>query len=181
MSRRIKPVAIEVAVGETAQLYGAIKSSLGMVPNLFQSIATSPQALKTFLGIGEGLKGGQLNGTDREAIALAVAEKNGCDYCLSAHSLLSKLGGAAPDEILRNRRGESKDVKRTALLRLASEIVSEKGRVSDVTFKNFLAQGYTESHLPEVLLVVVENLYTNYFNNFNRTEIDFPVVEKLKA
>ena len=59
------------------------------------------------------------------------------------------------------------------------EIVTEKGHVSDKTLKEFREAGYTDSQIPDVLFAVVENIYTNYFNHINQTEIDFPLTEKI--
>ena len=171
---RISQVSVEQATGERAELYTAIKATLGSVPNLFQAVGASPRALKTFLGIGAGLRGGLLSGAESEAIALAVAQANGCDYCLAAHTVVGGMRGLKGEEVIRNRRAESSDPKRNALLTLVSEIVTKKGRVSDATYQAFINAGYTEAHVPEVLLVVTENIFTNYFNNLNGTDVDFP-------
>lgn len=176
---RITGVPLEKATGERAEIYSAIKGQLGAVPNLFRAIGESPRALKTFLGIGAGLKGGLLTGQEQNSIALAVAQMNGCDYCLAAHTALGKMGGHKEEEIIKNRKGQSDDLKRDALIKLVTEIVSEKGRASEQTYNNFLAAGYTHAHLPEVLLSIVQNVYTNYFNNFNGTEVDFPSAPKI--
>lgn len=176
---RIEPISFERATGERANLYTGIRDLLGKVPNLYQSIAASTRALRTFLGISQGLRGGLFSNAEREAVALTVAELNGCDYCLAAHTTLGAMVRINPDEIIENRKAQSSDPKRNALLKLTAEFVRERGRVSDDTFKNFKAAGFTEAHIPELLLIVAENIYTNYFNNFNRTEIDFPKVKKI--
>jgi len=176
---RIQKITVEQATGETAELYYGIKKAIGVLPNLYQSVGTSSRALKLLLGIGGGLKGGLLSAGDQESIALAVAQSNGCDYCLAAHSTIGKMMGSPEEEVLLNRKGKSKDQKREALLKLVSEIVAEKGRVSDATYKGFLAAGFTEAHVPEVLMSVVQSVYTNYFNNFNQTEVDFPAAQKI--
>ena len=176
---RIQQIPFEQATGERAEVYSAIKGMLGKVPNLFQAIGSSPRALKTFLGIGGGLRGGLLSGAEQEAIALTVAQANGCDYCLAAHTVLGKMNGIKEDEILLNRQAQSEDEKRSALLQLSAEIVAKRGNISDTTYNNFINAGFTEAHIPEVLLSVVQNIFTNYFNNLNRTEVDFPTAPGL--
>ena len=167
------------ASGELAGIYSAIQKELGMVPNLFRAIGESPRALGTFLAIGSGLKHGLLSGPEQNAIALLVAELNGCDYCLAAHSTLGRMVGAPSDEISANRKGLSSNAKRAALLKLTAELVTEKGRISAGAYREFLDAGYTPAHIPEVVLSIVQNIYTNYFNNFNGTELDFPAAEKI--
>ena len=176
---RIQQTSFEQATGERAEIYSGIKKSIGLVPNLYQAIGSSPRALKVLLGIGGGLKGGLISAADQESIALAVAQANGCDYCLSAHSAIGKMMGSTEEEIILNRRGKSNDKKREALLKLVSEIVTEKGRISDATYNGFLAAGFTEAHVPEVVMSVVQSIYTNYFNNLNQTEVDFPAAKKI--
>ena len=176
---RLSKVSPEEAVGKTADLYGAIKSSLGGVPNLFQGLGSNPRALEIFLGIGGGLKGGSLSLREQGSIALTLAQRNSCEYCLAAHTVLGKMGGLSETEMISNRMGGSEDHKKNALIKLVGEIVDKKGNVGDETLSSFRAAGYTDSHVGEVLLAVVQNIYTNYFNNLNRTEVDFPSAPKL--
>lgn len=78
---------------------------------------------------------GKLSASTRERIALAVAEWNGCSYCLSAHTSLGKNLAKLDDaEITANRNGASNDPKTDAAVRFAIKVVSERGHLqtSDV-------------------------------------------------
>lgn len=174
---RIKAIKVEEATGKTAELYSAIKSSLGGVPNIFQALGTSPHVLETFLGFGAAVK--SLSAAEKESLALAVAQSNSCNYCLAAHTAIGKKVGLADEQIVSARRAQSGDKKIDALVKLAREIVTEKGHISDATYKNFISAGYTETQVPEVVLAVVQNIFTNYFNHVNQTEIDFPAAQKI--
>ncbi|MDE1170049.1 MAG: carboxymuconolactone decarboxylase family protein [Verrucomicrobium sp.] len=174
---RIAQITPEQATGQTAQIYGSIQKQLGGVPNIFQALGAHPQALAAFLNLHSGLT--TLSGADKEALALIVAEENGCDYCLAAHTFLGRKHGLSTEETLVIRQGGATDPKRNALIRMAREIVDRKGRVSDEAYQAYLDAGYTEAQVPEVLLAVVENLFTNYFNNLNGTAIDFPAAPAL--
>ncbi len=77
-SPRLAPLAPEQATGQAAQLYAAIQMQVGFLPNIFQALGVAPRALEAFLHLGAGLAG--LSGADKEAIALATVEVNGCDY-----------------------------------------------------------------------------------------------------
>ena len=90
MSRIQIPATIEAAPAASRPLLEAVKSQLGVVPNLFRLVANSPVALEGYLGMNGALNKGALPAATRERIALAVAELNGCDYCLSAHTYLGK-------------------------------------------------------------------------------------------
>ena len=174
---RIKAIKPEEATGHTAEVYSAIKKSLGGVPNLFQALGVNSQALQTLLGIGPSLK--TLTGAERETIALVVAQKNNCGYCLSAHTVLAGMHKLSNEEIINIRKGQPSNSKQKALVNFVNEVVVEKGHVSDRTLNEFRAAGYTDAQIPDVLFAVVENFYTNFFNHINQTEIDFPVVEKI--
>ena len=174
---RITPISVEQATGQTSQLYSAIQKQLGGVPNLFQAIGTNPHVLEAFLHLNAGL--GSLSGSDKEAISLAVAQNNGCDYCLAAHTVLGKMSGLNENEMLSIRQGGESEPKRDALLRFVQEIVNNKGAVSDTTYQAFRSAGYEENQIPEVLLAIVQNIFTNYFNNLNQTVVDFPAAPAL--
>jgi len=87
MSRIAVPNLEDVPEGSKEGL-AAVYAQLGVVPNLFRLIASSPAALTGFLNFSGALKK-TLDVKTRERIALAVAQVNGCDYCLSAHTFLA--------------------------------------------------------------------------------------------
>ena len=174
---RLNSVSIEQATGHTADLYSAIKSQLGGVPNIFLSLGSSPKVLETYLGMGSALD--SLSGSEKESIALVVAQTNACEYCLAAHTLLGKKSGLSDGEVIAARKGGAGHLKKDALVKLAQEIVTKKGNISDQAFNNFLAAGYKESQVSEVVLCVAQNIFTNYFNHVNKTEIDFPAAVKI--
>ena len=77
----------------TQEVFSAIKQKIGMVPNLFAAMGNSPQLLKGFLAFEDTLKKGVFSAKENEAIALAVSQSNGCNYCLAAHSTMGKMFG----------------------------------------------------------------------------------------
>ncbi len=174
---RLESASVDRATGATAKLYDAIKSNLGSVPNLFQALGSNPKVLKVYLGLGAGQT--SLNAQEKEMIALVVAQVNGCGYCLAAHTALGKLVDFKEEEIVSIRRGQVSDPKLNALLQFTREVVFEKGRVSNETFEKLLENGYTKAQVPEIILAVVGNAFTNYFNQVNQTPIDFPSVQKI--
>ncbi len=91
MSRIATPASIDAAPAAARPALKAVKKQLGSVPNLFRLVANSPAALEGYLGLNGALAKGALDARTRERIALAVAEINGCGYCLSAHSYLGKV------------------------------------------------------------------------------------------
>ena len=177
MSRIPTPASIEASPAAAQPLLDAVKKQLGIVPNLFRVVATSPAALEGYLGLNAALGKGLLDARTRERIALAVAELNGCDYCLSAHTYLGKNIAKLDDaELAANREGGSSDAKADAALRFAAKVVRERGHVTDADVKTVKAAGYSDAQVIEIVLHVALNTLTNYVNEVAKTEIDFPVV-----
>jgi uncharacterized peroxidase-related enzyme len=182
MSRINTFPSIAAAPAAAQPLLESAKKQLGSVPNLFRVIANSPAALEGYFGLNGALANGSLDAKTRERIALAVAEINGCGYCLSAHTYLGKNIAKLDDaEITANRNGASNDPKADAAVRFAARIVRERGHVSDADLAAVKAAGFDDAQVIEIVLHVALNTLTNYVNEVASTEIDFPVVALRKA
>ena len=182
MSRLPIPATIDAAPAASQPLLEAVKKQLGVVPNLFRLVSTSPAALEGYLGLSGALAKGALPAQTRERIALAVAEINGCDYCLSAHSYLGKNLAKLDDaEIAANRAGASNDPKADAAIRFAAKVARERGHVGEDDLRAVKLAGYSDAQVIEMVLHVALNTWTNYINEVAKTDIDFPVVSTRKA
>jgi len=182
MSRLAIPTSIETAPSASQALLQAVKKQLGVVPNLFRLVSNSAAALEGYLGLSGALGKGKLPAQTRERIALAVAEINGCDYCLSAHTYLGKnLAHLDDAEMTANRSGASNDPMADAAVRFASKVVRERGHVSDEDVRAVKMAGYDDAQIIEIVQHVALNTWTNYINLVAETEIDFPVVTARKA
>jgi uncharacterized peroxidase-related enzyme len=182
MSRIPTPAAIADAPEKSRPLLEAVNKQLGVVPNMFRLIATSPQSLEGYLGLSAALGHGALPAATRERIALAVAEVNGCDYCLSAHSYLGRnLAHLDDAEIVANRNGFSKDPKAAAAVRFAVAVARSRGHVAEADLAAVRQAGYADAQIIEIVQHVALNTWTNYFNEVFKTDIDFPVVQAGKA
>jgi uncharacterized peroxidase-related enzyme len=160
---------------ETQAVLNAVQSSLGLVPNLFRVAANSPAALNALVGLNSALAKGRLRPKVRESIALHVAQANGCDYCLSAHTALGKGVGLSDADIAAARIGKAADPHAEAILALAGEIVRQRGAVGADAIAQARAAGVTDAEIVEIVAHVALNVFTNYLNIVADTEIDFPV------
>jgi uncharacterized peroxidase-related enzyme len=182
MSRIPTPATIAEAPAASQPLLEAVKKQLGVVPNMFRLISNSPAALEGYLSLSGALAKGKLPPQTRERIALAVAEVNGCGYCLSAHTYLARNLAKLDDaEITANRSGASNDPKADAAVRFASKVAQERGHVSDADFAAVKAAGYDDGQIIEIVQHVALNVWTNFLNETAKTEIDFPVVIPARA
>jgi uncharacterized peroxidase-related enzyme len=182
MSRIPTPATIGDAPAASQPLLEGVKKQLGVVPNLFRIVANSPVALQGYVGLFGALNKGALPAATRERIALAIAEINGCDYCLSAHSYFGKNLAKLDDaEIAANRSGISNDPKADAAVRFAVKVAREHGHVSEEDVRVVKLAGYDDAQVIEIVLHVALNTWTNYLNEVAKTDIDFPVVSARRA
>jgi len=182
MSRIHTHAAIADAPEASRPYLEAIQKKFGIVPNLYRLMANSPAVLEGHLGLVAGLDKGLLSGQTRERIAIAVAEFNGCSYCLSAHAYLGKnRAGLSEEEIAANRAGSSTDPKADAAVRFAVKVARERGHVADADVEVLRTAGYSDAEIVEITLHVALNTWTNYMNVVGQTVIDFPVVTARKA
>ncbi|MEO8463942.1 MAG: carboxymuconolactone decarboxylase family protein [Gammaproteobacteria bacterium] len=182
MSRIAIPATVDAAPSASQPLLQAVKRQLGSVPNLFRLVANSPAALEGYVGLLGALGKGALPAATGERIALAVAEINGCGYCLSAHTYLGKHVAKLDDtEIAANRSGGSNDAKADAAVRFAVSVTQQRGHVSEAELQAVRNAGYSDAQVIEIVLHVALNTWTNYINEVAKTDIDFPVVTTRKA
>lgn len=182
MSRIPTPASIDAAPAASRPMLEAVKKQLGVVPNLYRLLANSPAALEGFLGLSGALGKGMLPAATRERIALAVAEINGSNYCLSAHSYLGKSMAKLDDaEITANRDGRSNDPKADAAVKFAAKVARERGHISEADLRAVKAAGYDDAQVIEIVQHVALNEFTNYINLVAQTDIDFPVITARKA
>ena len=182
MSRIATPATIEAAPAASQPLLHAVKAQLGVAPNLFRVVANSPAALEGYVSMFGALGKGELPAPTRERIALAVAEINGCDYCVSAHTYLGRNVAKLDDaEMTANRGGASNDIKADAAVRFAVKVAKLRGHVGDEDFRAVKVAGYTDAQIIEIVQHVALNTWTNYINTVVKTEIDFPLVKARKV
>jgi uncharacterized peroxidase-related enzyme len=159
---------------EQKALLDAVQTQLGMVPNFLKVFAHSPVALKAFLGLFGIATAGALDPQTRERIALALAQQNACEYCLSAHTALGQQAGLGAEEMAANRTGASQDAKAAAAVRFARALVEHMGEVTTAELQDVRAAGYGEAEIVEIITHVGMNLLTNILGKASRLEIDFP-------
>lgn len=178
---RINVIEKENADQEQLEILEAIEQQLGMVPNFLKVFANSPAALRAFLGL-HGIAGeGSLHPQTRERIALAIAQQNECQYCVSAHTAIGRKAGLNNAEIEANRAGTSQDEKAAAAVKFAKALVEHNGEVTTGEILAVRIAGYSEAEIVEIITHVGMNILTNILGKASRIDIDFPKVELQKA
>ena len=174
---RIAQIDLTEATDKTRRLFDDVQARLGVVPNIFRVLANAPAALEGYLSFNRALDGGSFDTTLREQIALTVAGTNLCGYCLSAHTFIAGRAGLTEKEIADAGHAISAIAKTDAILKLARNIVVQRGEVSEGDLDQARASGMTDGEIVETVANVALNIFTNYVNHVARTVVDFPGVE----
>ncbi|MEO6684429.1 MAG: carboxymuconolactone decarboxylase family protein, partial [Dyadobacter sp.] len=121
-----------------------------------------------------------LTAKEREIINLVVSEVNECEYCLAAHTGLSKIRGFSDAQILEIRSGKADfDKKFDALAQFVKEVTITRGHPSGQLTDTLLEAGYTEANVIDIMIVIGDKTISNYLYGFAGFAIDFPKVAGL--
>ncbi|MHA6205934.1 carboxymuconolactone decarboxylase family protein [Dyella soli] len=173
---RLHTLNAQDATGELAEMFTAIKSAVGMLPNAYATIGSnSPAVLGHVLKTGALLKDSALNARELEAINLAVSEATACDYCLAAHSMTGKMVGYSAEQVRQLRNGAyDGDARIDALVKFAVRLVTTRGTLPADAVASVKQAGYSDRQIIESIMAVSAILFTNMVNRVNDTVLDFP-------
>lgn len=158
-----------------------IKGAFGATPAMFRAVANSPAALSSMWGSFGALGRGRLGAKLGEQIAVLVADRNGCEYCLAAHTMLGRKAGATAAEMTDAQGGRSADPRTAATLAFVAKLVERRGQVSDADVADLHAAGFEDEDVVEIIAHVALNLFTNYVNVALDVPLDFPAVRLSRA
>lgn len=157
-------------------ILGQIQQAFGATPNMFKAVANSPVALQSMWAAFGALSQGSLGARLGEEIAVAIANRNQCDYCLAAHTALGQKAGATAVQMAAAQVGQSDAPRTAAALRFALKVVSDRAQVSDADVAALHEVGFKDEQVVEILAHVALNLFTNYVNVALDVPVDFPKV-----
>ncbi|PXX56310.1 putative peroxidase-related enzyme [Nocardia tenerifensis] len=166
----------ESVTGTVKDQFDQIHAAFGTVPAMFRAVANSPAALTSMWASFGAFGGGSLGPALAEQIAVAVANRNSCEYCLAAHTALGRKAGVTRTALEAAQTGRSEDPRTAALLSFALKVVEERGRVTAEDVRAVRDQGWGDEHIVEVIGQVALNLFTNYINVALAVPVDFPTV-----
>ncbi|MCW2135441.1 carboxymuconolactone decarboxylase family protein [Arthrobacter sp. VKM Ac-2550] len=175
---RIPVHTIDSAPQASKEIAAKLEQRMGKFLNIHASMAHSPTVIAAYNGLSEAIDShGSFDAQTKEAIALAVGNQNGCDYCQAAHTLSARKAGLADEQILAVRAGEVDfDPKIAAITEVAREAAAKAGDVSDPAWQAALDAGWSNEELTEAFAHIAANLFTNYFNHYAGTDLDLPAV-----
>jgi AhpD family alkylhydroperoxidase len=172
LARFAVPKAADVSTANQA-IFEQLKKGLGMVPNLYATLAYSETALGNYLTLQNGKS--SLNAKEREVINLVVSQVNECEYCLAAHTALGGMVGFTPEQIIEIRKGGAAfDARLDALAKLVKSATLNRGHAEPALLAAFLAAGYSKGQLVDTVMVIGDKIITNYLHALTQVPVDFP-------
>ncbi len=161
-------------------MFDKLQNMLGMVPNLYATMAYSDTGLENYLNFQNANT--SLTKKEKEAINLVVSQVNGCIYCQSAHTVIGKLNGFTEEQTIEIRSGIAPfNAKLDALVRFTKESTVNKGNVSEATLLNFFNVGYTKASIVDVMIAIGDKVVMNYIHNLTKIPVDFPLAQPLET
>jgi uncharacterized peroxidase-related enzyme len=164
---------IESAPQGSKMTLQAIQKRNGFISNLMATFASSPTLLNGYVGLDTAWEESSFTAQERQLIFLAASVENRCRYCVAAHATELKGLRVNPEYIqaVRNRDALG-DPRLDALVTLTRELVAERGFVAPKTWERFVAAGFNEVALLEVLIGVALKIISNYLDNLSPIAID---------
>ena len=165
--------SVQSAPAGSAPALEGLRKGLGVVPNLFATMAASPATLNGYLALDGVLARGTFSPAERQLMLTTISSENGCAYCTAAHSTFAAALRAAPDALAAARdEGAAEDPRLHALVTFTRAVVARRGHVGDDALASFLAAGYTPAQALEVAANVGLKTISNFIDGFAHFPLD---------
>jgi uncharacterized peroxidase-related enzyme len=168
-------VTLDAAEGRTKEVLETARRQTGGIPNMYAAMVNSPALLDTYLyGYNLFRKESSLGPGEQELVFLVISRVNECTYCMAAHSMIAQAVSKTPDQAVNAIRADGviDDPKLRALAEFARVMVLSRGRPSDGDLGAFLAAGYTQRSVLDIILAIAVKTISNYTNHLFHTEVD---------
>lgn len=155
--------------GSRTTLAAAAKA-WGFVPNLHAVLAESPVALVSYDTLFGLIGESSLSPLEAQVAFLTVSVFHGCEYCTMGHTYLARSVGIPEDEIQRLRAGTlPQDPHLAALSRFVTVVLQTRGRAGAAAVDGFLAAGFSQANVLDVVTVIATKTISNYVNHLTGT------------
>lgn len=166
---------VETASGSAKPALEKARQQLGFVPNMYAAMANSPGVLQTYLdGYARFRADGGFSPAEQEVVFLTISRRNGCNYCMAAHSMLAEKQSQVPPPVLAALREARPlpDARLDALATFTDRMVETRGLPSRGDVRALLEAGFEERHVLEIILAIAVKTLSNYSNHLFHTPVD---------
>lgn len=164
----------ESATEGAAELLQGVQDKMGgLLPNLYRQMAGAPAVLEAYLTLSDLIAKTSFSPAEQQLILLTASVRNGCKYCVAAHSSGARMAKLDKDAIEAIRNGSAiEDTRLQALRAYVEEVLETRGKISTTGNESFLAAGFTETQAMEALIGVSMKALSNSFSRMFETPLD---------
>ncbi len=164
---------IETAPEDSKEILRSALKQNGFIPNLYGIMAESPEVLKAYTQMAQLFNETSLSPVERNIVWLTVSYNNKCHYCMAIHSMVAKMY-KLPDEMIEALRTNQplNDIKLETFRQFTALLVEKRGWASEKDISTFLAAGYTQKNVLELILGIGQKIISNYVNHITHTPLD---------
>lgn len=163
------------APAESQPLLQNSVNAFGMIPNLHAVMAEAPGLLEGYQQLHQLFIDSSFDADELTVVWQTINVEHECHYCVPAHTAIAKSMEVddAITEALRNETPLPSD-KLEALRTFTLAMVRSRGNVDGSAVNDFLAAGYTQRQVLEVVLGLAQKVMSNYTNHLAETPVDEP-------
>lgn len=145
----------------------------GRIPGLHAVMADAPGLLAAYNFAHQQFMATSLSNEEKTVVWQTVNVEQNCHYCVPAHTGIAKMM-KVDDAITEALRNETPlpTAKLEALRDFTLLVVRDRGFVDAADTQAFLAAGFTQTNILEVILGAAQKLMSNYTNHFAQTPVD---------
>jgi uncharacterized peroxidase-related enzyme len=150
-------------------------SQVGFIPNMYTRMVNSPSLLDTYLhGYKLFREQSGFTPAEQEVVFLTISHENRCHYCMAAHSMLADKKSNVPTKVIQAIREGTPipDPKLSILSNFTRKLITTRGNPSRQDVNTFLAGGFSEQQVLEIVLAIGVKTLSNYSNHLFNTPID---------
>ncbi len=146
----------------------------GFIPNLLGVLANAPTAIETYLTVSEINSRTSFTLAERETVQITAATNHGCAFCVAGHTAICYKQGKLDAELVNALREQTPlpDAKLEALAEFTRVVIRTRGAVPALELATFLAAGYAQQQVLEVVLGVALATLCNFSNTIAGTDLN---------
>ncbi len=174
---KMVPVTIETADALAGPVLQSFKDLYGIVPNFYGALGIDGATLKGYLAFEDAIQQvALLTEREQELISLAVADINGCHYCVSGHTYSGKKAGLTAEECIQAQDGRAHDPLEQQVISVALNMMQNRGRLTQDEMLKLDEHGISQAKIVQIMAWTAINCFSNWINNLVQPKIDFPKV-----
>ena len=165
----------ETASPQEKEVLEHAQRATGGIPNMYAYMANSPGLLETYLdGYSRFREASGFTPVEQEVVFLTISRLNACEYCMAAHSTLASGPSHVERDVIEAIRNGTTvpDDKLQTLVEFVISMFETRGRPEEAHVERFLAAGFSERQMLEIVLALAVKTLSNYVNHLADTPVD---------